>query len=141
MAKRHYAGFERRRFARVHSEFILDIEEIDLRKELGITKKEEAHLIGKTLNVSSGGLLFELNENIQVGTVVSLKIKIPGWTKYVMAICKTQRPMRASSFTAIAKVVRNEEIRHNELYDIGVVFINIDTCHKLALNKYINDNG
>ena len=141
MAKRHFVGFERRQFARVRSEFILDIEEVDLRTELKITQKEEEHLVGKALNVSASGLLFEMTENVPLGTMLRLKIKVPGWTKYLMSVFKTKRLMRSSSsFKAIAKVVRNEEIKANEVYDIGVVFININANHKLALNKYIQNN-
>ncbi|MFC1809156.1 PilZ domain-containing protein [Candidatus Omnitrophota bacterium] len=141
MNKRRFVGFERRTFARIHREFILDIEETDLRKELGITKKEEERLIGKTLNVSASGLLFEVEKNVPLGTTINLTIKIPGWQKYMMATCKTKRIMRSPSFKAIAKVVRNEEITSGELYDIGVVFINISSEHKVAMKKYINDNA
>ena len=46
-----------------------------------------------------------------------------------------------ASFKAITKVVRNEEVKPNEVYDIGVVFVNIADKHKQALKKYMKDNA
>jgi c-di-GMP-binding flagellar brake protein YcgR len=141
MAKKRYVGFERRCFARIHRDFILDLKETDLRTELGITKKEEQHLIGKTVNISASGLLFETERPFALGTILNLTIKIPGWQKYMAAVSETKHLPGGTTFTALTKVIRNEELRPGQLYDIGVVFINIDPCKKQALNRYINDNS
>jgi hypothetical protein len=141
MAKKRYVGFERRCYARIHRDFILDLKETDLRTELGITKKEEQRLIGKTVNISASGLLFETERTFAIGTILNLTIKIPKWQKYMAAATETKHLPGGTTFTALTKVIRNEEIRPQQLYDIGVVFINIDPCKKQALKHYINDNS
>jgi hypothetical protein len=141
MAKKRYVGFERRCFARIHKDFILDLKETDLRTELGISKQEEQRLIGKTVNISASGLLFETEQAFAIGTILNLTIKIPGWQKYMAAVSGTKHLTGGTTFTALTKVIRNEEIRPEQIYDIGVVFVNIDPCKKQALKQYINDNS
>jgi hypothetical protein len=98
-------------------------------------------LIGKTVNISASGLLFETGQAFAISTILNLTIKIPGWQKYMAAVSATRHLTGGTTFTALTKVIRNEEITPGQLYDIGVVFVNIDPCKKQALNKYINDNS
>ncbi len=141
MAKKRYVGFERRCFARIHSDFILKLEPTDLRAELGITKKEEQDLVGKMVNISAGGLLFETKQAFLLGTILHLKIKIPEWQEYMTSVGATQDVTKGTTLDALAKVVRNEEVKAGKIYDIGVVFVNIDPCKKKALSQYIVDNS
>ncbi|MDY6856869.1 MAG: PilZ domain-containing protein [Thermodesulfobacteriota bacterium] len=76
-------------------------------------------------NIGGGGLMFESNRIIEVGTVIQVDITLQGWHKFKPGFFKVHESSISRPVTAIAEVVRTEEIIKEERYEIGVKFINI----------------
>lgn len=138
MSRKHCGGFERRKFARLPKQFILRLEECDLCEE--ITGLGEEWVKGVTKNISASGLLIEVGKPLPVGMTLNIEMQIPDLQKYRMSVHPTKHACSLTPFNAIVKVVRSEEIESDRIYDVGVVFVNIDPHNRDALEKYIQDN-
>jgi len=76
----------------------------------------------ETRNISGGGILFECDELIPIGSLIEISIKIPG----------TRRKIKA-----IGKTTRLEEKTLNK-YEVGVIFTKIDPLDQSNIIKYVS---
>jgi len=88
-----------------------------------LTVVSEAGDIFEVKNLSEGGLLFEFNRAVPLGTILHLSLNIPG----------RKTPIRCK-----AKVRRVEELKRNKKYDIGVSVIQIREPDKKAVKRFLN---
>lgn len=75
-----------------------------------------------TKNMSEGGFLFYSKNPIDVGSNIEIKFFLKDSTNFV---------------SAIARVVRIGEISSNNLYEIGISFVDIEQQTMNILSKYI----
>ncbi len=132
MAKQN-AGPERRKFLRVHEEDVTVCEPFDASTLSGASRKR-VHVITKDL--SQGGLLFESGEAYAIGAILKLEVGIPGWEKFKQEFFKADALSGRHPLVVLGKVVRVEDVGGGN-YDIGVVFMALDSGHKIALQKYL----
>jgi hypothetical protein len=104
---------DKRQFLRV--DFLGEI----VTKPLEPTQSDLA-VLAKSKNLSLGGVLFESNEPISLGTCLQVKIPIPSV---------------ANPLTLPCVVTRVESFNSN--YDIGVSFLNLDSKAKSEVIRYL----
>ncbi len=75
-----------------------------------------------TKDISIGGFLIKINNEIPVNSIVKLKFYIKDSNEFI---------------PAEAKVVRIGEIIKNKVYEAGIEFINIDKKDMELLSKYV----
>ena len=127
-----YHGPERRRFIRIPEEDLLSREPMEVKSfdAEGSHKKYAG-----TKDLSEGGLLFQSDVLIPMGTYVKLQFYVHDWEKHKVQFYK-QEDLEKGPFTVIGKVVRDELVAPGR-FDIGVEFIAVDTGHRQALRNYI----
>jgi hypothetical protein len=91
-------------------------------KEEVLKKGFSAEQISYTKNISAGGLLFASKEPLAIGSFVELQIELPDGSK----------PLEC-----LARVVRVDEIRPDEDYNIAVCFLGITGAQRVRLEKFV----
>jgi len=124
---------QRRKFYRLPLEHVLEFTEYDFSKE------KKPFNISKLKNVSGGGVLFETDRSVPIGSFIKVKMKIPGWEKFRTEFIKPDWTSETEPLVTLGSVVRVEEIEPDRRYDIGIVFQCIDEDHRNALMNYIDD--
>lgn len=81
--------------------------------------------ISTTKNLSAGGLLFDSDEQLPVGSFLELKIELPDEKKPI---------------ECLARILRVEEIEANRVYGVAVRFLSITGADRARLSKYV-DSG
>ena len=82
----------------------------------------DAEHISVTKNISAGGILFIANELLPLGTILELKIELPGGEKPV---------------ECLARVVRMEEVELEKVYYIGACFLDLTGADRARLDRYV----
>jgi len=98
-------------------------------------KTDEDNVVYK--DVGGGGILFESGALYNIGTLLKLKVDVPGWGKFINNFKRPEENDK-KVLTAIGEVVRVEEINKDKLYEIGVKFVNLHENDFKALMKYID---
>ncbi len=94
--------FERRRFIRIHANFVVSY--------FDVTAYEAKSDITQTRNISAGGILFTTDKKFPSGTVLKLKLRLPGAPDYI---------------DLKVRVVDSKQRVKGMLYDTRVKFIRI----------------
>lgn len=104
---------ERRRFVRIESLNLLSY-------SLCVDDKIESYgQMGRTLDVSLGGLLIQTNETFPIGTILEIKIGI-----------------KENIIRVLGRIVHSREVDEG-LYDLGIEFVNVsDTDKKIISDLY-----
>lgn len=95
-----------------------------------------------TKNISPEGILFESERDISPGTLLRLKLRMPGWERCKGNFLKNNWTSVGEPFVALGTVVR--AVEHNDkagYYDIGVKFVNLYEDDKIALQRYLITNN
>jgi c-di-GMP-binding flagellar brake protein YcgR len=86
-------------------------------------------------DISGGGLLLNSQREFQLGTLLKLEIRVPGWGKHQARFGPVQdadlRPL-----VAVGQVVRVERLDSGD-YELGVKFLNVYPDDQAALLKFI----
>ncbi|MFH1624594.1 MAG: PilZ domain-containing protein [Pseudomonadota bacterium] len=109
---------EKRAFARLLKESKVEYNKLEY------PLKNQKVWTGRIKNIGGGGLLFETDHMIDSGTVLRLDITLQGWHNYRPGFLKMNESYTSKPITAIAEVVRVEEVSKGEKYHIGVKFVN-----------------
>ncbi|MFH0753622.1 MAG: PilZ domain-containing protein [Candidatus Omnitrophota bacterium] len=133
-------GAERRKFIRVPEEDLVVCEPFDVSGFGGASAMVAKRMHAFTKSLSEGGILFESDEVFVIGTLIKLELDIPGWEKYKVEFYKGHVPSGRQPLVVLGKVVRVEDLGHGQ-FDIGVVFSAMDSGHKLALKKYLDQKA
>jgi len=90
-------------------------------------------------DVGGGGLLFESKVLYEIGSLLKLKVDVPGWGKYINNFKRPDENDK-KTLTAVGEVVRVEEIEKDKLYEIGVKFVNLHDNDFNSLLQYIDNS-
>lgn len=123
---------ERRRFKRLPESFRVEWAEV----AFGSGRKKAA---SDTKDVGAGGLLIESSEPCGIGTVLNLKISVPGWKKFRPGFLKYDWTSAPEPLVALGRVVRVEEVLPGRLYEIGVSFTGMDEIEQGALGRLLDE--
>ncbi|GAG02894.1 unnamed protein product, partial [marine sediment metagenome] len=110
---------ERRVFRRLNAKVKIHYELI---KPEEYKRGKGIYHIGATEDISAGGLLFESNEPLSLGSILELKIELPNGDRFIQCLARVQRV---------------EEIVANKTYDIAIYFLDISGAERTRLNKYV----
>ncbi len=91
-------------------------------------------------DVGGGGILFETEEEIPIGTLLKIEFDLQGWHKYYPGFFKFDQTSISEPITVVAQVVRVREIEKNKKYEIGVKFVNIDESYREGVINFIEAN-
>ncbi len=124
---------ERRKYYRMPVDHLLEF------REYCLSEGKDNLKMSNLKNVSGGGVLFESDSVLPVGTLLKMKLKIPGWQKYKTEFLKHDWDSTIEALVALGHVVRVEEMEEGKHYEIGVVFECVDDNHRDALINYIEE--
>jgi len=94
---------------------------------------------GNSKNLAQGGVLLQLLEEFEPGTLLQVRITLPGWRKSHPGFIRVMEDSIGSPFIAICEVVRSEQ--RGEIYETAAKFINIDQDDFRALEGYLAKQG
>ena len=124
---------ERRKYYRMPVDHLLEF------REYCLSEGQDNLKLSNLKNISGGGVLFESDSVLPVGTLLKMKLKIPGWQKHKTEFLEYDRDSSIEPLVALGHVVRVEEIEDGKNYEIGVFFECVDDDHRNALIKYIEE--
>ncbi len=124
---------ERRKYYRMPVDHLLEF------REYCLSEGQDDLKMSNLKNISGGGVLFESDSVLPVGTLLKMKLKIPGWQKHKTEFLKHDRDSTIEPLVALGHVVRVEEMEDGKNYEIGVFFECVDDDHRNALIKYIEE--
>ncbi|MCK5579812.1 MAG: PilZ domain-containing protein [Candidatus Omnitrophica bacterium] len=126
---------ERRKYVRIENHDVLKCKRFTA-NDFGSSQDEE--MVRAVLkDLGAGGVLFESDKKIDVGTVLKMEIDVSGWERFKSEFYKSDRMTRKEPLVVLANVVRVEVVEPGRKYDIGVCFSAIDDGHQWALMKYV----
>ncbi len=120
MDKKKYGGKEKRRHARIPFNYV-----VTCRDCAGNVESVSHFAFMHSKNVSAGGLLLESKYYYPADTLLEIKLSIPSISH---------------SIKIIGEVVRSEEMKKNNTYNLGVSFVRIDEKGRDSLVKFIEDH-
>ena len=124
---------ERRKYYRMPVDHLLEF------REYSLSEGQDNLKLSNLKNISGGGILFESDSVLPVGTLLKMKLKIPGWQRHKTEFLKHDRDSTTEPLVALGHVVRVEEMEDGKNYEIGVFFECVDDDHRNALIKYIEE--
>ena len=77
-------------------------------------------------DIGGGGILFEANRMMDIGTILQLEIEPQDLFRYAPAFHEACGTLASEPIVLVAEVVRSVEIIAKEKYDIAAKFVNIN---------------
>jgi type II secretory ATPase GspE/PulE/Tfp pilus assembly ATPase PilB-like protein len=115
------SALERRVYPRLDSKVNVRFKVFKSKEEL-IKRGFNPDHLSVTKNISAGGIVFVSHEPLAVGSLIELGMEIPGMDEPI---------------ECLARVLRVQEIKEEEIYDVVVYFLDIASAQKTKLNKFI----
>jgi c-di-GMP-binding flagellar brake protein YcgR len=109
---------ERRKYRRAKGSFNVKVDTDRDVREMG----SYSFKIGKSINISAGGVLFRYDTLVRLGTIIKVTFL---------------KPNSFELFQGRAKVVRTEIDPDSQTYNIGIVFVGLNKTDTEDLNYYI----
>ena len=109
---------ERRKYRRAKGSFNVKVDTDRDVREMG----SYSFKIGKSINISAGGVLFRYDTLVRLGTIIRVTFL---------------KPNSFELFQGRAKVVRTEIDPDSRSYNIGIVFVGLNKTDAEDLNYYI----
>jgi c-di-GMP-binding flagellar brake protein YcgR len=109
---------ERRKYRRAKGSFNVKVDTDRDVREMG----SYSFKIGKSINISAGGVLFRYDTLVRLGTIIKVTFL---------------KPNSFELFQGRAKVVRTEIDPDSQTYNIGIVFVGLNKTDAEDLNYYI----
>lgn len=91
---------------------------------------------GLMKNISLGGALLNLPEKLEEGSLVQLKLKLPGWQKHHPGFLKVLEDSVGTPLSAICEILRSKKVGDN--YETAARFINVDPDDFIAFKQYLS---
>ncbi|HBO97492.1 MAG TPA: hypothetical protein DE315_02740 [Candidatus Omnitrophica bacterium] len=116
-------GSERRVYSRLDAKVNIRFQAFETREELlkhGFTPEQ----LSVTKNISAGGLFFVSREPIAAGSILDMKIELPGTSDVI---------------ECLAKVLQVEEVEEEKIYNVKVNFLDLTSAQRTKLNKYVEN--
>ncbi|MCG8430541.1 MAG: Flp pilus assembly complex ATPase component TadA [Candidatus Omnitrophica bacterium] len=114
-------GMERRRFPRLVRKVNVSYRLVKSRAQAE-PALEAAQFLSASRNVSGGGILFAAVEPVEVGGILAMTIELPDG----------KEPL-----SALARVVRTEELDEGKRYDIAVCFLDLSAPERARLHTFV----
>lgn len=121
---------ERRRFARVPREFVVNC------KELTMSEDVPEEVRSKLVNISASGILFESTRSYDKDIPLKLELMIQRWEKFSSEFIKFDQTAISKPFVALGRVARVETVEEGKFL-LGVELNNVDPVHREALKRYL----
>lgn len=86
--------------------------------------------------MSATGVLLRAPAPVALGTLIKMKFNVSGIHRFRPGFFKPDSA-QAQQVVVLGRVVRVDEIEPGRLYDLGILFINIDPDDQEALMSYI----
>jgi c-di-GMP-binding flagellar brake protein YcgR len=109
---------ERRKYRRAKGSFNVKVDTDRDVRDMG----SYSFKIGKSINISAGGVLFRYDTLVRLGTIIKVTFL---------------KPNSFELFQGRAKVVRTEIDPDSQTYNIGIVFVGLNKTDTEDLNYYI----
>lgn len=90
---------------------------------------------GISENISLGGILVNTEKQFEKGSLIQLRITIPGWHKYHPGFIRVIKDSTGSPLNAICEVLRCEQSGRG--YALAARFINIDPHDFVGFQGYL----
>ncbi|MFH0918333.1 MAG: ATPase, T2SS/T4P/T4SS family [Candidatus Omnitrophota bacterium] len=87
-----------------------------------IKRQDSAEELAATKNISAGGLLFVAQDKLATGAILEIKIQLPNSQELI---------------ECLARVVRVEELKEYQEYDVAVCFLDLTGAERIRLDKYV----
>ncbi|MCM8773962.1 MAG: PilZ domain-containing protein [Candidatus Omnitrophica bacterium] len=114
MEKEKYIGAERRKGPRINVNFVVSYR---------IKDEVDNHDLTQSRNVSTGGMLLTTNRKFEKGTILSMSIRFPFFTKKI---------------ESNGEVVDSKEVVRNLIYETRIKFAGLDNTLLKELHEYIH---
>lgn len=118
--KKNYKGTEKREYARIPFNYV-----VTCRDCAGNVESVSHFAFMHSKNVSAGGLLLESKYYYPPATLLEIKLSIPSISH---------------SIKIIGEVLRSEELKKNNIFNLGVSFVKIDEKGRNELIKFIESH-
>jgi hypothetical protein len=116
-----YKGQERRKYERREKPFMVRFRTIPLVAEKMVSTGWD---MVPVKNLSAGGMLFDYNKNLELGTLLDLNIDAPKSTL---------------TMNCVGKILRSDKLQSTSMFCIAIKFIEIGKREKELINKAIEE--
>lgn len=123
---------ELRSYRRMPLEAEVNFSEIAFDKEASVIKT-------KYKDVSGGGLLLTSSQELPLGTLIKLEIRVPGLAKHMTHSFESIQNLMQKPLVAVGQIVRIEALDDGQ-YDLGIKFLNVYPDDLNALLTLINSS-
>lgn len=120
---------ERRIYERLDEELTVYYREIEIQYRL-LSKKRSRDILENssekravTKNISAGGLLLLMQENLFIGAILELRFKLPGSSEKMIE--------------CLGRIVRIEELPAEDKCLVGIMFLDLPTEDRVVINQYV----
>ena len=114
-------GPARRVYRRLDKQVKVRYKVFEIENQL-IKRNDCAEAATDTKNISAGGMLFVALNRLDAGSMLELKIELPNNQELI---------------ECLARVVRVEELKEGEEYDIAVCFLDLTSADRIRLDKFV----
>ena len=121
----------KREFPRIPKRMPIEI------NRLAFPMSDEPEGKGTGKNISQGGVCFSVPDRYEPGAILSLKMRLVGWSQHKKPHSYLVDIASEPDFTALGEVVWCRKHATQEQYDIGVKFVNIYEDDLKALMEYL----
>jgi c-di-GMP-binding flagellar brake protein YcgR len=120
--------FDRREYARFNEQTKLyfDLDKGIKFEQASQAEEKDIRFVGKTIDISAGGMLFAGNADLKKDQVIEIEIKFEKENKTIFTLAKVVRVNQSG----------NSE---NKVFQTAVTFLNISNDDKNWLNRYVMD--
>ena len=123
---------EQRQFRRMPMEAEVVFQELSF--------ENEAQLIqAKYKDVSGGGMLLSSVQEIPLGTLLKLEVRLPGWGKHHGISFEPSHSLEQRPLVAVGQVTRIEVLDDGE-FELGVKFLNVYPDDLKALMSLVHSS-
>ena len=98
--------------------------------------KDEDFAVGTMDNISLGGIKMHSSRQYEDGSLLQIKLTLPGWHKYHTGFLKVLEDSIGTPLTAVCEVLRSE--REGREFTTALRFINVDPEDFSALECYLD---
>lgn len=119
-----------RNYGRIPREYLIEFSEFDF-------SGDKPSIPSSLKDISGGGVRFETPQPIEIGTMLKMKLSIPGWDRHKTGFLQTGLQPPLEPLVTLGRVVRVDRAELEGKYDIGVAFECIDEDHRSAVMKHL----
>ncbi len=98
----------------------------------------QVNFIGSsTINISTGGLLFNSIKPYKLGTLLKIKISIPSYWDRKSKLVKYGHVLKPKSMSILGRVTRVDSLSVKRKFRVAIQTLNIDAVDEKVLNEFL----